>query len=234
MNKDTAKACTVAGIILIVLLSLAIPYVDGIYTIILISNIICFAIPFVILGMAGLYENKNNNNEKHVKERAAATMFSAMPGLGHIYLKRYVKGIFYMVLFLIFAAIFVIGIILYSDDYYCEYTNAATIYYTYGLIMAFFIWIWSYVDIASICNDDDLPYMEETLELRCKRTDLATSILFMTTSILLIAASAIMIYFDITISNLLNMVVIVLSIILLIPMSYKYLKDAKLKNKFTK
>ncbi len=233
MNKDTAKACTVAGIMLVVLLSLAIPYVNGIYVTILISNIICFAIPFIVIGIAGLYENKDNkNNEKHVKERAAATMFSAIPGLGHVYLKRYVKGIFYMVLFLIFAAIFAIGIILYSDDYYYEYTNAATVSYTYGSIMAFFIWIWSYIDIANICNDDGLPYMEESLEIRCKRTDLATSILFMITSVLLIAASVIMMNFDVTISNFLNIIVIVLSIVLLIPISYKYLKDAK--NKFTK
>lgn len=232
MNRDTAIASTLGGLVLTILFLAVTPYLNGIYLVLLVSQVMCFAIPFLILGVVGLYENrgiKTTDRQVNEKERAAATMLSVVSGLGHFYMRRYVKGLFFMILFLAFITIFAVGIVLYSDYYYYSYTAEATMFFIYGAIFVFFLWLWSFLDITSICNKENLLYIEESLELKCEKTELASSVLFAITSLLLIIASILMITFDLTPSSIINICIIIFSIFVLIPIAYMYLKKSKNK-----
>lgn len=190
MGKDSAKLYIIIGSIMFTLCCIALIFFHDLPGITLPIGSLTFA-SLVICGVGiynikniSIYEDKENNKEK---EREAAMALSLLPGLGHKYLTGKLK-IIHTTIFTISLILIISGMILISGTVRIE-EDVGWVSLVYGLVVFFFSWSWSALEVNDICNNMKLQNIKGIFSMNWDKTELGLSILFIVTFIILAGIS---------------------------------------------
>lgn len=190
MGKDSAKSYAVIGAIMLTLCCIALIFFSELPGVKLSVGSFAFA-SLVICGV-GIYNLKNINiyedEEKNKeKEREAAMALSLLPGLGHKYLTGKLK-IIHTIVFTISLILIIAGILIISEIINIE-EGVGWILLVYGLVIFFFSWSWSALEVNDICNNMNLQNINGIFSMSWNKTESGLSILFIVTFIILAGMS---------------------------------------------
>lgn len=190
MGKDSARLYVIIGSIMLTLCCIALIFFNDLPGIMLSVGSLAFA-SLVICSVGiynikniNIYEDKENNKEK---EREAAMALSLLPGLGHKYLTGQLK-ISHTIVFTISIILIITGIMIISGAIKIE-EGAGWISLVYGLVIFFFSWSWSALEVNDICNNMNLQNIKGIFSMNWDKTKLGLSILFIITFIILAGVS---------------------------------------------